>query len=119
MSKDKRKHQQKYQDRYTEFCERLKLAAQQNTDRLYGYHELMEATANAHRIPKTELQENWYGFTKWLSRNHSGKIVYVGLENGTYVIHWRGETKDPVQISSTFDGIPVKCVRVKEGEIII
>lgn len=117
MSKDKRKWEQKYRDRYTEFCERLKLAAQQNTERLFRYNEV--DASNSHSIPKTEIQENFYGFTKWLCRNHYGKIVHVALENGAYVVHWRGETRDSVEVSSTFDGIPVKCLRVKEGEIII
>lgn len=117
MSKDKHKWEKKYQDKHQEFLDRLKLAAITNIDRLYRYNEIDQY--NARLIPKTELQENFYGLTKWLSKNHYGKIVYVALENGTYVIHWRGKTKDSIDVSSTFDGIPVKCLRVKVGEIII
>lgn len=117
MSKDKRKWEKKSQERYEEFCNRLKKAAASNADKLYHYGEVN--STNSHLVPKTELQENFYGFTKWLSRNHSGKIVYVNLENGSYVVHWKGETKDPVQGWSSFDGIPVKYLRVKEGDIIL
>lgn len=118
VSKDKRKKwEEKYQHRHQEYLDRLRVAANSNTERLYRYNEV-DGT-NAHLIPKSELQENFYGFTKWLYRNHAGKIVYVALENGCYVIHWKGETRNPVEACSTFDGIPIKCLRVKEGEIII
>lgn len=116
MSKDKRKHHNTYQERYQQYQDRLRETVAENKDRLYRYDEI--DGSNNHLIPKSELQSNFYGFTKWLSKEHSGKIVSVFLEDKNYVVTWKAETKDAVDGSSSFDGIPVKYIRVKTGNII-
>lgn len=63
------------------------------------------------------LQENFLAFTKYLSKHHYGKIVNVGIENGCYVVYWKGKTQDAI-CCPMFDGITVKAIRVKEGEIV-
>lgn len=111
MSKDKHKRTIIYQERYQQYQDRLKKATDNCTDKLYCYNEINDS--NTHLVPQTELQANFYGFTKWLSKEHSGKIVSVILENGTYVVTWKAETKDSVCGPPSFDGIPVKYLRVK------
>lgn len=114
MSKDKKKWSQKFNQKYLEehqaYSNRLKTAIINNVDPLYRYDQIDGSNGN---LIRTELQENFYHFTKWLLREYPGKIVSVGLEDGIYVVHWKAPTKEAVVGSSTFDGIPVKYIREK------
>ncbi len=108
MSKNKTKHTD---DNYNFHCERLKAAALTCIDKLYHYNEINEA--NAHLVV-SEMQENYYQFTKWLC-SFPGTIVSVVLENGVYVVSWKGTTKDAkyFENNSSWDGVLVKHLRVK------